>query len=293
MNIKHIIENNATISILSLLLGGFLAGIGVYKFILETAKLDTVRRGTYYTKDDLQKNYVLIDKYNQDIKYKGVEQDDIISNSTIKIINEDVQKITTSEDSLGDFKIITSKLKTFNVVEYNSYFEDYASIQTSIFEDNNNNFVYIRIEKEVLIVHYLNTTYYLNLDLGLAKILKKIIEDKNSEYLYSHINNLKASLNKNECKIDTLGLEAFVVSCNEYDYFLSPDDDIKDWLSIFSIKKKGITIIDLDGILSSKYSTELSYTGFDATHGLYHLVRKKYSVNLNESGKDKNASFGN
>lgn len=85
MNVKKIIENNTTISILSILLSGFLAGIVTYKFILETVQLETVRKGTYYTKDELQKNYILVDKFDRNIKSKGFKQDNITNNSSIKI----------------------------------------------------------------------------------------------------------------------------------------------------------------------------------------------------------------
>lgn len=45
---KQLIEKNTTLSILSIVLGGFLAGIAAYKFILETANLESIQKGYYY-----------------------------------------------------------------------------------------------------------------------------------------------------------------------------------------------------------------------------------------------------
>lgn len=59
MPLKERIETNLVIWLLSMLLVGFLAGLGTYKGILEIAKLDTVPINDYIKKSDVQSNYIL------------------------------------------------------------------------------------------------------------------------------------------------------------------------------------------------------------------------------------------
>jgi len=65
MNLKEKIEKNLTLSILALLLVGFLSGLGAYKTILEIAHLDSVPENTYITKDELDEKYVSKTKYKE------------------------------------------------------------------------------------------------------------------------------------------------------------------------------------------------------------------------------------
>ena len=63
MKLKERVENNIVVFLLGALLTGFLAGIGVYKGILEIAKLDVVQEGNYIGKDEVLTDYVLREEF--------------------------------------------------------------------------------------------------------------------------------------------------------------------------------------------------------------------------------------
>lgn len=53
MGLKEKLESHPLIFFLSTLTVGFLAGLGTYKFVLDVAKLDTVRSGTYVLRTEI------------------------------------------------------------------------------------------------------------------------------------------------------------------------------------------------------------------------------------------------
>jgi len=113
MNIKQLIENNTTLSILSILLVGFLAGAGVYKFILETAQLDTVRKGTYLLKDKIGKDYISLNKIDTKFDLDSLENKE--DNASIRIIKESVVQLGSQEDSSNVFNEIKTAIDKYDI----------------------------------------------------------------------------------------------------------------------------------------------------------------------------------
>lgn len=71
MSFKDKLEKNLIWWSLAMILAGFLAGAGSYKFILEVANQTTITKDTFITKDELSKNYILKE---QSVKQIGADE---------------------------------------------------------------------------------------------------------------------------------------------------------------------------------------------------------------------------